>query len=375
MRKGEVGRRPWSESVGGNPEMTRKTVATPIVDRRIRFALIGCGRISANHLSALEVHAAEAELVAVCDNDQKALDVATAKAHVPGFTSLSEMLAQTSADVGVIATPSGLHPEQAIEIAHAGWHVMTEKPMATRWEDGRRMVKSCDDAGVRLFVVKQNRSNATLQLVKHAVDRKRFGRIYLVTVNVFWTRPQSYYDSAKWRGTWEFDGGAFMNQASHYVDLLDWLVGPLESVQAYTATLARDIQVEDTGVMSVKWRSGALGSVSVTMLTYPRNLEGSITILGEKGSVRIGGVAVNEVQHWDFEDSGPEDRKIGDASYPTASVYGFGHATYYANVIKVLRGLEEPDTDGREGLRSLEVLIAAYISARDGRRVSLPLDY
>jgi UDP-N-acetyl-2-amino-2-deoxyglucuronate dehydrogenase len=192
---------------------------------------------------------------------------------------------------------------------------------------------------------------------------------------VFWTRPQSYYDSAAWRGTWEFDGGAFMNQASHYVDLLDWLIGPIESLQAYTATLARNIEVEDSGVMSVKWRSGALGSMNVTMLTYPRNLEGSITILGEKGTVRIGGVAVNEIQHWEYADTRPEDAGVREASYQTTSVYGFGHPLYYDNVIKVLRGEAEPETDGREGLKSLEVLIAAYLSARDGKRISLPLEY
>ena len=166
-----------------------------------------------------------------------------------------------------------------------------------------------------------------------------------------------------------------MNQASHYIDLLDWLIGPIESVQAYTATLARNIQVEDTGVMAVKWRSGALGSVNVTMLTYPKNMEGSITIIGETGTVRIGGLAVNEIQHWEFAQPDEDDTKVRQASYQTTSVYGFGHPMYYDNVIRVLRGEAEPETDGREGLRSLELLIAAYISARDGRRVSLPLDY
>jgi UDP-N-acetyl-2-amino-2-deoxyglucuronate dehydrogenase len=252
---------------------------------------------------------------------------------------------------------------------------MTEKPMATRWEDGKRMVAAADAAGVRLFVVKQNRRNATLQLLKQAVDKKRFGRIYMVNLNVFWTRPPEYYHSAKWRGTWEFDGGAFMNQASHYVDLIDWIVGPVESLQAYTATLARDIEVEDTGVLSLRWRNGALGSMNVTMLTYPRNLEGSITILGERGTVRIGGVAVNEIQQWEFATPDPDDDRVRDASYETTSVYGFGHPLYYDNVIKVLRGEAEPETDGREGLKSLEVLIAAYKSARDGKRVALPLEY
>ena len=252
---------------------------------------------------------------------------------------------------------------------------MTEKPMATRWQEGLDMVRACDEAGVRLFVVKQNRCNPTLQLLKSAVAAGRFGRIYMATVNVFWSRPQAYYDSAAWRGTWEFDGGAFMNQASHYVDLLEWIIGPVESVMAYTGTLARDIEVEDTGVAAIKWRSGAMGSINVTMLTYPKNLEGSITILGEKGSVVIGGMAVNEIKHWDFQDRHEMDDRIADASYQTTSVYGHGHPLYYRNVLDVLQGRAMPETDGREGLKSLELLIGLYRSARDGQRVNLPLNY
>jgi UDP-N-acetyl-2-amino-2-deoxyglucuronate dehydrogenase len=349
--------------------------SAPIQDRKIRFALVGCGRIANNHFDALRQHHERAELVGVCDVDPRALDRAVGLTGAEGYGNLEEMLRRVDADVVVVTTPSGLHPEQTIQIAASGRHVMTEKPMATRWEDGKRMVGACDAAGVRLFVVKQNRRNATLQLLKRAVDKKRFGRIYMVNLNVFWTRPPEYYHSAKWRGTWEFDGGAFMNQASHYVDLIDWIVGPVESLQAYTATLARDIEVEDTGVLSLRWRNGALGSMNVTMLTYPRNLEGSITILGEHGTVRIGGVAVNEIQQWEFATPDADDDKVRDASYETTSVYGFGHPLYYDNVIKVMRGEAEPETDGREGLKSLEVLIAAYKSARDGKRVALPLEY
>jgi UDP-N-acetyl-2-amino-2-deoxyglucuronate dehydrogenase len=347
----------------------------PIHDRKIRFALVGCGRIANNHFDALRKHQDRAELVGVCDVDPRALDRAVGLTGAEGYGNLEEMLRRVDADIVVVTTPSGLHPEQTIQIAQSGRHVMTEKPMATRWEDGKRMVAASDAAGVRLFVVKQNRRNATLQLLKNAVDKKRFGRIYMVNLNVFWTRPPEYYHSAKWRGTWEFDGGAFMNQASHYVDLIDWIVGPVESLQAYTATLARDIEVEDTGVISLRWRNGALGSMNVTMLTYPRNMEGSITVLGEHGTVRIGGVAVNEIQQWEFATPDPDDDKVRDASYETTSVYGFGHPLYYDNVIKVLRGEAEPETDGREGLKSLEVLIAAYKSARDGKRIALPLEY
>lgn len=349
--------------------------ADPITNRKIRFALVGCGRISKNHFDSIRKHSERAELVGVCDVNSEALETAVSATGAKPYESLTDLLGETTADVVVLTTPTGLHPDQAIEIAASGRHVMTEKPMATRWHDGLRMVKACDDARVRLFVIKQNRRNATLQLLKKAVDQGRFGRIYMVNINVFWTRPQEYYDSAAWRGTWEFDGGAFMNQASHYVDLLDWLIGPIESVQAYTGTLARNIEVEDSGVVSVKWRSGALGSMNVTMLTYPKNMEGSITILGENGSVRVGGVAVNEIQHWEFAEPDPEDEQIQQANYETTSVYGFGHPLYYDNVINVLRGEAEPETDGREGLKSLEVLIAAYLSARDGKRVALPLDY
>jgi UDP-N-acetyl-2-amino-2-deoxyglucuronate dehydrogenase len=347
----------------------------PITGRKIRFAIVGCGRISKNHVESLKKHAKSAELVAVCDIDDKALEAAQSATHAEAFKRYEDLLKKSDADVVVLSTPSGLHAEMAAQGAQAGKHVITEKPMATRWQDGKRMVAACDAAGVRLFVVKQNRRNATLQLLKRAIDEKRFGRIYMSAINVFWSRPQEYYDAAKWRGTWEFDGGAFMNQASHYVDLLDWMIGPVESVQAYTATLARDIEVEDTGVLALRWRSGALGTMSVTMLTYPKNLEGSITVIGENGTVRIGGLAVNEIQHWEFADKRPEDEKVREASYETTSVYGFGHPLYYENVIKTLRGEAEPETDGREGLRSLELLIAIYISARDGRRVTLPLDY
>ncbi len=346
-----------------------------IKDRKIRVALIGCGRISAKHFDALEKHAERMELVAVCDTDRERLDKAVADTGAPGYHRLDDVLAKSNADLYVLTTPSGMHPEQTVQIAAAGRHVMTEKPMATRWKDGLRMVEACDNAGVRLFVVKQNRRNATLQMLKRAVEQKRFGRIHMVVINVFWTRPQSYYDMDAWRGTWEFDGGALMNQASHYVDLLDWLIGPVESVQAYTGTLARDIEVEDTATMNVRWRSGAMGSMNVTMLTYPQNLEGSITILGEKGTVRVGGVAVNEIQHWEFAESHEDDARIKEVNYETTSVYGFGHPLYYDNVIETLRGEATPETDGREGLRSLEMLIAAYISARDGRRIPLPLEY
>jgi len=341
---------------------------------KIKIAVVGCGRIATKHFEAIHQHSDHLDLVAICDINKNILDRYTAELSVSGYTSMLEMLSSVDLDIVAICTPSGIHSEQVALAARHGVHVMTEKPMATRWQDGVRMVKNCDDAGVRLFVVKQNRRNPTLQLLKRAVYENRFGKIHMVHINVFWTRPQEYYDQAEWRGTWEFDGGAFMNQASHYVDLLDWLIGPIDKVQAMMST-TRDIEVEDTGVLNIKWRNGALGSMNVTMLTYPNNLEGSITILGEKGTVRVGGVAVNDIQHWEFDESRDYDDEIQKANYKTTSIYGFGHPLYYKNVIDVMRGKCEPETDGREGLKSLEILIAAYLSARDGKTVSLPLEY
>ena len=341
---------------------------------KIKIAVVGCGRIAEKHFEAIKQHENNLQLVALCDTNQEALNKNTAKLNVDGYTTMLGMLENVDIDIVVICTPSGLHPDQTELAAEHGIHVMTEKPMATSWGDGLRMVRACDNAGVRLFVVKQNRKNTTLQLLKQAINEKRFGKIYMVNFNVFWTRPQEYYDSAKWRGTWEFDGGAFMNQASHYVDLIEWLIGPIDKVHAMMST-TRNIEVEDTGVLNLKWRNGALGSMNVTMLTYPKNLEGSLTILGENGTVRIGGVAVNEIQHWEFDKSKDYDDKIKEASYKTTSVYGFGHPLYYNNVIEVLRGNAEPETDGREGLKSLEILIASYLSARDGKIISLPLEY
>ncbi|MFT5608285.1 MAG: UDP-N-acetyl-2-amino-2-deoxyglucuronate dehydrogenase, partial [Parvicella sp.] len=210
--------------------------------RKIRIAVVGCGRISINHFGAIEKHSDEMELSAVCDIDDKVLEKHIDKYGVKGYRLLSEMLELEDLDMVAICTPSGIHAGQTELAAKHGVHIMTEKPMATRWQDGVRMVKTCDEAEVRLFVVKQNRLNSTLQLLKRAVDEKRFGKIHMVHLNVFWTRPQEYYDQANWRGTWEFDGGAFMNQASHYVDLLDWLIGPVDKIQAMMST-TRDIEV------------------------------------------------------------------------------------------------------------------------------------
>ncbi len=340
--------------------------------KAFRIALVGCGRISKNHFDAIR-KVDGLSVSAVCDIVEERAREAGESEGVPYYTSYDEMLKKADCDVVTIATPSGLHSKHGIAAAKAGKNVITEKPMSITLTQADDLVKACDDAGVQLFVVKQNRLNAPIQLLKRAVDKGRFGKIYMANVTVRWQRPQEYYDQASWRGTWEFDGGAFMNQASHYVDLIQWVVGPVRSVIAKTATQARRIEAEDSGVAVLEFASGALGVIEVNVLTYPRNLEGSITVLGERGSVKIGGTAVNKVDTWLFSEYDDDDKLVEQANTAPPNVYGFGHEGYYRNVLAVLRGDAQPGTDGRAGRKSLELILAIYESAKVGREVPIPL--
>jgi len=342
-------------------------------EKIFRIALVGCGRISNNHLESIQALKEGFKLTAVCDIEKDKAKLAGEKYKTPWFTDYRKMLDECDADVISICTPSGMHPEQGILAVERGCHVVVEKPIGISLEPVNQLINKCDKKNVHLFVVKQNRLNTTMQLLKRAVKKERFGKIYLAQSNVFWTRPQEYYDQSKWRGTWEFDGGAFMNQASHYVDALLWLIGPVDSVMAQTATMERDIETEDTGMAILKFRAGVLGSLNITMLTYPKNFEGSITILGERGTVKIGGTAINRVEKWEFDSYDDDDKVISSSSYDPPNVYGYGHFPYYQNVLSTLRGEVEPDTDGRSGRRTLELIHAIYMSAKDGVRISLPL--
>jgi len=346
--------------------------ATAMSKQSFRIGLTGCGRISKNHFDAI-ARVDGLTLAAVCDIDAERAKRAGEAQGVPSYRTLDELLQVGQCDVIAICTPSGLHSAHGIAAARAGKHVVTEKPMAISLAQADDLVRACDDAGVHLFVVKQNRLNPPVQLLKRAIDKGRFGRIYMANVTVRWQRPQEYYDAEPWRGTWEFDGGAIMNQASHYVDLMQWLVGPVESVLAKTATQARRIEAEDSGIGILKFRSGALGVIEVNVLTYPKNLEGSITILGETGSVKIGGTAVNKVEHWTFAHYDDDDKLIESANTNPPNVYGFGHEGYYRNVLGVLRGESKADTDGRAGRKSLELILGIYESAKTGCEVPIPL--
>lgn len=328
----------------------------------IRIGLIGCGRISANHFEAVSAQP-DAMITACCDIIPERAQASAEKYGVPFWTTdYEEILNREDIDLISICTPSGLHPEHGIMAARYGKHVLTEKPMGVRIKDADELIETCENAGVKLFVVLQNRLNPSIQLVRKALDEGRFGKIYMITSNVFWTRPQDYYDMASWRGTWALDGGAFMNQASHYVDMVQWMGGPIKEVKSITATLARNIEAEDTGSAILRFQSGAIGNINVTMLTYPKNLEGSITILGEKGTVRVGGMAMNRIEHWEFADYKDYETLVETSSTNPSSVYGFGHKGYYRNVIDCLHGNNVASSCGNEGRKSLWLLEQIYSS-------------
>ncbi len=334
----------------------------------LNIGLIGCGRISKNHFEAI-AQQEDAQVIACCDIIEERAKEAAEKYNIPNWTTkYDEMLADRNINIISICTPSGLHPEHGIQAAKAGKHVLTEKPMACRLSEADELIEACNQAGVKLFVVLQNRLNPAIQLVRRAFDEGRFGKIYMITSNVFWTRPQDYYDMASWRGTWAFDGGAFMNQASHYVDMVQWFGGLIEEVKAITATLARKIETEDTGSAIIRFKNGAIGSINVTMLTYPKNLEGSITILGEKGTVRVGGTSMNKIEQWEFINQRNYDEEIEQHNTNPTSVYGFGHKGYYLNVIDCLKGKAESSSDGLEGRKSLDLLEQIYKVKQNKRR-------
>ncbi len=355
----------------------------------INIALVGCGRISKNHIKSILLCNKNSLLVAICDLSEENLqnseilikDFARELNIKPNnpikYNSYEKLLEDSNSkkiqiDLIILATPSGLHANQVEKAANAGIHICTEKPMATNWLDGLRMVKACEKNKVGLFVVKQNRFTKILKHTKEQLDKGRFGKLTLVTINVFWQRPQEYYDKETWRGTAKYDGGALMNQASHYVDLITWLFGPVKNISASLATIGRKIEVEDTVAIQFQLKNGALGTMAVTMLTFPKNLEASITILGENGSVKIGGKSANIIQHWEFNDDIDDQDLINDLNKNNTSVK-IGHLPFYENMLDSINGKATPICNGREGLKSLEFIIAAYKSSEELKIVDLPL--
>jgi UDP-N-acetyl-2-amino-2-deoxyglucuronate dehydrogenase len=340
---------------------------------KLGFALMGCGRIAPKHIDALTSGAVPgAALVALCDVK---IERAQALAKgLPVFKDYREMLEKMGSEIDVVSilTPSGQHAEHTIGVAKFGKHVVVEKPMALTLQDADRMIEACDAAGVRLFVVKQNRYNYPVKKLRQALEAGRFGKMVLGTVRVRWCRTQKYYDQDSWRGTWAHDGGVFANQASHHVDLLQWMMGDVESVFAKTSTRLVDIETEDTGIVLLKFRNGALGVIEATTATRPKDLEGSLSILGEKGSVEIAGFAVNEMKTWNFSETTAEDAEVVEKyRVNPPNVYGFGHTEYLNRVIDCINEKRSALVDGLEGRKSLELISAIYESAETGKEVML----
>lgn len=339
----------------------------------IRFGVVGCGRISKRHLDLLGGRQIDgAELVAVCDNDPVRLEAARSKYNVQAYSSLDEMLADDAIDAVSVLTPSGMHAEHAIRIAQAGKHVVVEKPMALRLEDADAMIAACDRARVKLFVVKQNRLNVPVVKAREALETGRFGKLVLGTVRVRWRRDQGYYNQDSWRGTWAQDGGVLSNQASHHVDLLEWFMGDVVSVSARASRMLVDIEAEDTAIATLQFANGALGIIEATNAARPRDLEGSLSILGAGGTVVIGGFAVNQMLVWDFEQPLPDDKEVLERfSVNPPNVYGYGHQAYYEHVVDCLVNDKAALVDGLEGRRSLELITALYESIETGKEVHL----
>ncbi len=342
----------------------------------LKFALIGCGRIAPKHVDALTSGAVPgAQLVAVCDPEFPRAE-AIAKKHpgVKAFSDRFDMMEKMGGaiDVLTILTPSGLHAQHTIEMAPYRKHIVVEKPMALTLHDADAMISACDAAGVRLFVVKQNRYNLPVKKLREALECGRFGKLVMGTVRVRWCREQKYYDQDDWRGTWAYDGGVFANQASHHVDLLQWMMGDVESVFAKTSTALVDIETEDTGAVILRFKNGALGIIEATTATRPKDLEGSISVLGENGSVEIGGFAVNEMKHWNFKEARSEDAEVL-AKYRNnpPNVYGFGHNEYLNKVVESIKEGRSALVDGLEGRKSLELISAIYESVETGKEVFL----
>lgn len=336
--------------------------------RKLKFAVVGCGRVSGNHVAALASGHIPAELVAVCDVVEEKARSKGERLRVPHYTDYHEMMKRhPELDAVDIATPTGYHAQHVVDLARYGKHIVVEKPMALRVSDCDAMIDACRKNGCRLFVVKQNRFNRAVQAARRALEEGRFGKMVLGTVRVRWTRDQKYYEQDDWHGTWALDGGVMSQQASHHLDLLQWFMGPVDTMQCQTATRLMDIEVEDTAVAMMKFTSGALGAFEATVATRPKDMEGSLSLLGEKGSVMIGGHAVNRILHWQFVDPRPEDAQMMDEhSQEVPNVYGHGHLPYLANVVEAITQNKPGLVEAPEGKKNIEILTALYESACHG---------
>lgn len=339
----------------------------------LRFALVGCGRIATRHAELLgRGQIAGATLAAVCDIVPEKAQRLAQTCGVSAYTDMHDMMTREQPDVVTVLTESGYHADHVVALARHGRHIVVEKPMALTLEDADRMIRACDTARVKLFVVKQNRFNVPVVKLREAVDAGRFGKLVLGTVRVRWCRTQAYYNQDPWRGTWALDGGVLTNQASHHIDMLEWMMGDVDTVFAMSRTALVSIEAEDTAVVTLQFANGALGVIEATTATRPTDIEGSLSVLGEGGTVEIGGFAVNEMKVWQFAVPQPDDADVKTRfSVNPPNVYGFGHKAYYDHVVDCIVNDRRQLVDGLEGRRSLELISAIYESIETQRAVAL----
>ncbi len=339
----------------------------------LRFGIIGCGRIALKHAEAIS-SIADAELTAVCDIiPERALEFAQ-KYGGSSCTDYHELLEREDIDIVTIATPSGLHAGIGTAAARAGKHVLVEKPMAMTLKTADALIEACRTAGVKLGVIHQNRFNKSIKLLRQALESGRFGRLTHGQAAVRWNRDDNYYSQAPWRGTKLQDGGVLMNQSIHNIDLLQWMFGPVESVFGYTATNLRKIEMEDVGAAVLKFKNGAIGLIEAASTIYPKNIEETLNVFGETGSVIVGGIAVNRIEAWEFPGGEAEKQEIFEAQESDPpNVYGFGHRELFLDMMRAIREQREPALPGEEGRKAVEIILAVYRCQETGQAVTLPL--
>ncbi len=345
----------------------------------MKYALIGCGRIATNHVTAAVNNSME--IVAVCDIVPEKME-AILKKHglvddksIKRYTDYKKMIEENELELVSIATESGKHASIALDVIDAGINVIIEKPMAMNIADAEEIIKRAAEKNVKVSACHQNRFNVAIQEVRKAIEGERFGKLSHASINVRWNRNKGYYDQAPWRGTWEEDGGCLMNQCIHGIDLLRWMMGD-EVVEVYGATRQQFhdyLEAEDVGVAVVKFKNGAIGTIEGTTNVYPQNLEETLYIFGENGTVKVGGKSTNTIDVWDFKDETAEDEKNKGLEEETSNVYGNGHTSLFADVIEAINDDRAPYVDGVAGRNALEMVLAIYKSQKEGVPVKFPL--
>ena len=340
--------------------------------KKLSFAIIGCGRISHKHIEALADNFKEADLVSVCDIIPEKMDKDVEEYYdfmkqrginldkkINKYTDYKEMLKREDIDAVSICTESGHHAVHALYCLNAGKHVLVEKPMALSLNDADKMIKLSREKNLKLGICHQNRFNPPIQKLRRAVEERRFGKIINGTARILWNRNDDYYKQAPWRGTKALDGGTLMNQCIHNIDLLQWMMGSeVERVHCERGTFLRNIEMEDFGAILIRFKNGSIGIVEGSACVYPKNLEETLSIFGEKGTVVIGGLAVNKIKTWQFADERDYDKE--DENTEIDSVYGRGHTPLYKNFIDAVNENKEPLINGEEGRKALKIILEAY---------------